>query len=167
VQSAQRLLAIAQRGVWVLVALSIVLVAATILVAARRWRAAIVLGVGTAATMIVLRSAVREVVADAPNLVRRPGARAATEAILRGASTSLLRLAGVVLLVALAVVALALLRTRWRRDDVVLVAAVALGAATVAVLGVSIVALVLGVIVGVAVPYVVRWLLPPPPVQPA
>jgi hypothetical protein len=167
VQSAQRLLALAQRGLWVLVALSVVLVAATILVAARRWRATLVLGVGTAATMVVLRSAVREVVDDAPGLVSRPGAKAATEAILRGASTSLLRLAGVVLLVAIATVVLTLLRTRWRREDIVLVAAVALGAATVAAIGVSIVGVVLGIVVGIAVPFVARWVVPPPTTGPA
>ncbi|MET0146444.1 MAG: hypothetical protein ABW122_05555 [Ilumatobacteraceae bacterium] len=159
VQSAQRMLTLAERAVWVLVVLSLVLIAATMLIAARRWRAALVLGLGTAATMIVLRSAVRRVVDEAPDLVRRPGAKAALDAILRGASASLLALAGVVLLVALLVIAVAVLRGRWRDDDLVLVAAVLVGAVTVALLGASLLGLVVGIVVGVGVVLLARWLL--------
>jgi hypothetical protein len=170
VQNAQRILALAERAVWVLVVLSVVLIAATILVAARRWRAALVLGLGTAAAMVLLRTAVREVAADAPNLVRRPGAKAALGAILDGASATLLRLAGVVLIIALLVVALTLLRTRWRRQDLVLTVAVVVGTALVAVLGVRLWSIALGVAVGIAVAFVARRVLPPaapPPTEPS
>jgi hypothetical protein len=165
VQNAQRILVVAQRAVWLLVAFSLVLIAATILIAPRRWRAALVLGIGTAATMVVLRTAVRQVADTAPDLVTRPGAKAAVDAILGGASATLLRVAGVVMLLALVVVALTLLRTRWRRVDVVLVIAVALATVTVAILGISIVGLILAVLVGIAVPFVARALLLPEPAE--
>ena len=161
VQSAQRIFALAQRAVWLLVALSVVLVAATIIVAARRWRAALVLGLGTAAMMIVLRTAVRRVTDEAPDLVIRPGAKAALDAMLGGASASLLRLAGIVLILALVTVAASLARTHWRRPDLVVVAAVLLGAVTVAVVGATIVGLLLGIAVAVGVVLLARWLLPP------
>ena len=160
-QNAQRILALSERAVWVLVVVSVVLIAATILVAARRWRAALVLGLGTAAAMVLLRTAVREVAAEAPHLVRRPGAKAALGAILDGASATLLRLAGVVLIIALLVVALTLLRTRWRRSDLVLTVAVVVGTALVAVLGVRLWSIALGIAVGIAVPFVARRVLPP------
>jgi hypothetical protein len=162
VQTARRLLALAQRAVWVLAGVSIVLIVATVAVAARRWRAALILAAGTAATMIVTRAAVRQVVDDAPAVAAKPGGRAAIDAIVSGASTSLLRLTGVVLLTAIAAVAITLLRTGWRRGDLVLVAATASGAATIAALGVSLLALLVGVAVAVAVPFVVRWLGPTP-----
>ncbi len=147
-ETAQRIFVLVKRTVWVLVGLTIVLIAATILVARRRWRATLLLGVGGAAAMIVTRAAVRRVVDDAPELAARPGGRAATAAIVDAASTSLLRLAGLILLVAIAATVLGLLRRHWRRGDLVLVAAVALGAAVVVVLDISIVSLLLGIVVG-------------------
>ena len=71
--NAQRLFALVQRAIWVLVVLSIVLVAATILVARRRWRATFLLALGAAAAMVIVRSATRRVVDDAPELAARPG----------------------------------------------------------------------------------------------
>jgi hypothetical protein len=150
-ESAQRIVVLVKRAVWVLVGLTIVLVAATIFLARRRWRATLLLGVGGAAAMIITRAAVRRVVDDAPELAVRPGGRAAIDAIVSGASTSLLRLAGLVLLVAVAATVLGLLRRHWRRADLILVAAVALGAAVVVVLDISIVSLLLGIAAGVLV----------------
>jgi hypothetical protein len=150
-ESAQRIVVLVKRAVWVLVGLTIVLIAATILLARRRWRATLLLGVGGAAAMIITRAAVRRVVDDAPELAVRPGGRAAIDAIVSGASTSLLRLAGLILLVAIAATVLGLLRRHWRRADLVLVAAVALGAAVVVVLDISLVSLLLGIAAGVLV----------------
>jgi hypothetical protein len=160
VQTAQRLLVIAQRALWVAVVLSIVLVAATILVAARRWRAVLVLGLGVAAAMIILRSAARRAVDDAPALVKRPGAKAAVSSILDDATNSLLRLAGVILLLALVTVVVMLLRTRWQRSDLVLVASVLLGAGTFALIGATVLGLVIGVLVAVAVAVITPRVLP-------
>ncbi len=73
--NAQRLFALSQRAIAVLVVLSIVLVAATILVARRRWRATFLLALGGAAAMVIVRSATRRVVDDAPELAARPGGK--------------------------------------------------------------------------------------------
>jgi hypothetical protein len=167
VQSAQRIFVLAKRALWALVIGAVVLIAVTILVSPRRWRATLVLALGTAAAMVLLRTTVRQVVDGAGDMVRRPGARAAVEAIVSGAATTLLRLAGIVLIVALAAVAVAMLRRRAWRDDLVLTAAVVVGAAVVAVLGVGLWSLIAGVVVGVALPFAVRWLWPTPAAPPA
>jgi hypothetical protein len=171
VQNAQRLFVIAKRALLAVILLSVVLVAATILVAPRRARAVLVLALGTTAAMVILRSAVRAVVNQAPDLTDRPGAKAAIRSILGGASESLLRLSGLVLLVSIVTVIGMLLLRHWRRSDLILVAAVALGALTTAAVGVGSWGLIAGLVVGIAVPFVARWLwpgraAPPPPAAP-
>ena len=166
-QSAQQIVAFAKRAVWVLVALTVVLLAATIVVARDRWRAVLVLGLGGIAAMVFIRSAVRRVADDAPELAARPGGRAAISAILEGATTGLLRLAGVLLIVAAAAVALALLRRRWRRGDLILVGAVLLGAVVIAVLGISIVSLMVGMGLAIISFVLARRYLPDQPAAPA
>ena len=161
--NAQRLFAFAKRVVWVLIALSIVLVAATILVARRRWRATFLLGLGGLAAMVVVRSATRRVVDDAPELAARPGGKAAIDSILGGASTGLLRLAGLLLIVAAAAVVVAMFRRGWRRDDLVLTAAVLVGIAIVVVAEVSIVSLVAGIVAGIVVVLAARRMFPATP----
>jgi hypothetical protein len=153
-QNAQRTMAFAKRATWVLVALTVVLVAATIVVARNRWRAVLLLGLGGIAAMVFVRSAVRRVVDEAPELAARPGGHAAIDAIVRGTSTGLLRLAGLLLIVAVAAVALALLRRGWLRGDLILVGAIVLGVVVVAVLGISIVSLLVGIVLAI-----VAWLL--------
>jgi hypothetical protein len=160
VQTAQRILVLAKRAVWLLVILSVVLVAATILVAPRRLRAVLVLALGTLATMVLLRSSLRTVVDQAPDLATRPGARAAISSIVGGAARSLQRLAGVVLLIAAVTAAVVVYVRHWRRSDLILSAAVILGAVTTAAVGVGSWGLIVGVLVGIAVPFVARWLLP-------
>lgn len=178
VQAAQDMFIIAMRAVVLIVILWVVLAAATILVSPRRWRAALLLAIGSAAALVILRSVVRQVVVAAPSLVEQPGAKAATDAVVSTAAESLLRLAGVLLLVGLIVAAAAIVRRRRWRDDLILVGAVAMGVAIVAVAGPSIWSLLVGLVAGVAVPFVARWLLPEPgptdgggeppaPVQPA
>ena len=116
--------------------------------------------------MVLLRSAVRRVVTGAEALAPRPGGKAAIGAIVGGAGESLLRLAGVLLLIALVAAAIVVLvRRRWR-DDLVITAAVLVGAATVAVLGISIWALLVGVAIGVAIPFVTAWALRPRAAEP-
>ena len=121
------------------------------------------LGLGGIAAMVFVRSAVRRVVDDAPDLAARPGGRAAISAIVEGASTGLLRLAGLLLIVAAAAVALALLRRRWRRGDLVLVGAIVLGAVVVAVLGISIVSLMVGIGLAIVSLLLARRYLPEQP----
>ena len=168
-QSAQQVFAFAKRAVWVLVALTVVLLTATIVVARDRWRAVMVLGLSGIAAMVFIRSAVRRVVDEAPELAARPGGHAAIDAIVRGTSTGLLRLAGLLLIVAAAAVALALLRRRFRRGDLILVGAILLGVVVVAVLGISIVSLMVGMGLAIISILLARRYLPeqpPPPEQP-
>ncbi len=166
-QSAQSIFAFAKRAVWVLIALTVVLLAATIVVARDRWRAVLVLGLSVIAAMVFIRSAVRRVADDAPELAAKPGGRAAISAILEGATTGLLRLAGVLLIVAAAAVALALLRRRWRRGDLVLVGAILLGVVVIAVLGISIVSLMVGMGLAIISFLLARRYLPDQPAAPA
>ena len=165
-QSAQSVFAFAKRAVWVLVALTVVLLVATIVVARDRWRAVLVLGLSGIAAMVFIRSAVRRVADDAPELAARPGGRAAISAILDGATTGLLRLAGLLLIVAAAAVAFALLRRRWRRGDLILVGAILLGVVVVAVLGISIVSLMVGMVLAIISILVARRYLPEQPAVP-
>jgi hypothetical protein len=163
VQNAQRILALSKRALWLLVLLSVVLIAATILVAARRGRAVLVLGLGTAAALVLVRASLRAVVRAAPELAERPGPRAAIRSILGDAQESLLRATGVVLLAALVTVVVMLFVRHWQRGDLVLAVAVALGAITAAAIGVGSLGLVIGLLVGIAVPFVANWIWPTTP----
>lgn len=162
VREAQRALALLERGTVWFVILALVLVAATVLVAPRRWRATLALGAGLAAVMVVLRSVVRQVVADAPGLVTKPGARAAVRSILGGASSGLLRLTGVLLVVALVAVAVGLWRGGWRRGELAVVIALTAALVVVAILDASILSLVLALVVGVGAWLAARSFLPRP-----
>ena len=71
------------------------------------------------------------------------------------------------LLVGLAAAAIAVLRRRQWRADLVLVAAVAIGVSIPALAGLSIWSALIGLVVGIAVPFVARWLLPAAPSGPA
>lgn len=153
---AQRVVTLAKRASWVLVALTVTAFAATVVVARRRWRATLWLGLGSAVAMVVVRSAVHRVVDDAPGVASTAGARAAVAAILGAASTSLLRLAGLVGIVAAVVVIVALMRRRWHRDDLVVVGATLAVVASIVVLGLSLAALVTGAALGGLVHVVAR-----------
>ena len=65
--------AFAKRAVWALVALTIVIGAASVLVARNRWRAALWLGLGGVVGMVITRMAVRRVVDEAPNVADKAG----------------------------------------------------------------------------------------------
>ena len=125
------------------------------LVARNRWRAALWLGLGGIAGMVITRSAVHRVVDEAPDIAAKPGGRAAISAIVGGASTGLLRLAGLLLIVAAGAALIALFRRHWRRADLVTVGAVLAFVVIVAVLGISILSLLLGLAVALLVPVVV------------
>jgi hypothetical protein len=158
-ESAQQAVALAKRAVWVLVVLTFALVVATILVARNRWRAAMWLGLGGAASMVVVRSAVRRVEEDAPDLATKPGGRAAIQAIVGGAGQGLLRLAGIILIVGAAAAVLALFRRHWRREDLFLVAAVVAFALIVAIAGLSLGSLVAALVVAILIPLLAPRLL--------
>jgi hypothetical protein len=158
-QTAQQLFALAKRAVWLLIALTIGLVAATMLVAQRRWRATLLLGIGVVVAMMVTRLATRRVLAEAPDLASQPGGRAAIGAMLGDASTGLFRLAGVLTILAIVAVVVALFRRQWRRADLVLVGSVVVGVAVVAVIGISLLSLLLGILAGVATVFGLRAVL--------
>ncbi len=157
-ESAQQTVALAKRAVWVLVIVTTVLLAATVLVARNRWRAALCLGLGGIVAMVITRFVVQRVVEEAPEIAAEPGGRAAISAIVDEASTSLQRLAALILIVAAAVAALAVFRRHWRRADMVLIGAVLTFIVIVTVLGVSIASLLLGLVVALLVPVAARHL---------
>lgn len=161
VERTRDVLVLAKRGLWLAIVLAVVFPAAAVALAPHRWRALLFLGVGTAASMSLLRVATRQLAADAPNLAQRPGVREAIEAVLAAASSSLLRVAGVVMVVAVIGTIVGMARRGWPRADFVLLAAVVVGTAIVALVGITVVSLVVGVLAGVAVPVVDRLLLAP------
>ena len=108
--------------------------------------------------MVFTRSVVHRVVEEAPEIAAEPGGRAAISAIDDEASTSLQRLAALILIVAAAVAALAVFRRHGRHADVVLVGAVLTFIVIVAVLGVSIASLLLGLVAALLVPVAARHL---------
>ncbi len=166
VESAQRTLVVAKRGLVVLLIATVALLALTIVIARNRWRAVLLLGLGTVAAIVIARTGVRRVRDDAPELVKRPGARAALGAVLDGAASGLLRTFGLVLLAGAVVALIALFRRDRQRGDLLLIAAVVAGVVVVGLLGLSIWSLLLGIVVGVAVPFVFKQLWPessPPP----
>jgi hypothetical protein len=168
VESAQQTLVVAKRAFWVLLAATVVFLALTIVLARDRWRAALLLGLGAVAAMVIARTIIRRIRDDAPELVVRPGAKAAVTSILDDAAGGLLRAFGVVLGLAVAVAAVAFIIRRWQRVDILAVAAVVAGALVLALLGFSIWTLLAGVVVGVLVWFGVRWLWPEQPApQPA
>ena len=112
VENAQRTLVLAKRGLVVLLIATVALIALTIIVARNRWRAALLLGLGTVAAIVIARTGVRRVRDDAPELIERPGGKAAMAAMLDGAASGLLRMFGLVLLVGAVVALIALLPPR-------------------------------------------------------
>jgi len=167
VENAQRIVVVAKRGLIVLLLLAVVLLAATMLIAPRRLRALLVLGLGLATAMVALRAAVDVVVERAPKLADQPGGRSAIDALVSGATVSLTRFAGIVLLIGVVAAAIAFLVRRWPRADIVLVAAFGVGAATLAILPFSWITALIALVLGIAVPIVVRYVqrrraAPPP-----
>jgi hypothetical protein len=160
VENAQRTLVLVKRALWVLLIATAALIALTIIIARNRWRAALLLGLGTVAAIVIARTGVRRVRDDAPDLIERPGGKAALAAMLDGAASGLLRVFGLVLLVAAVVALIAFFRRDRQRSDLLLIAAVVAGVVVVGLLGLSIWSLLLGIVVGVTVPFMARQVWP-------
>jgi hypothetical protein len=160
VENAQRMLVLAKRALVVLLIATVFLIALTIVLARERWRAAMLLGLGAVVAMVVARTAVRRVRDDAPELLERPGAKAALGSILDGAASGLLRIFGIVLLVGAVVTLIAFFRRHRQRRDLVLIGAVLAGVIVVGLLGFSIWALLIGILAGVGLVFLVRELWP-------
>jgi hypothetical protein len=166
IESAQRLLVLAKRALLVLLIATVALLALTIVLARDRWRAALLLGLGAAAAMVIARTLVRRVRDDVPELVTKPGAKAAIISISDNAASSLLRIFGLVMLVAVTVGAIAFFLRRRQRADLLLIGAVVAGAIVLALVGFSIWALLAGVVVGLLVYFGVQRLWPAQPAAP-
>ena len=163
-ESAQRTVSLAKRAVWVLVALTVILLAATMLLAVNKWRAAYVLALGAVVAMVVARAAIERIVIAAPDLVEKPGAKAAVTSIVGDVGSSLLRAFGIVLVLALGVAVLSVLRRHRQRADLVAAAAVLTGVLVVGLVGFSIGALLLAVVLAVACVFALgRWWPAPAP----
>jgi hypothetical protein len=148
-ESAQQALAFAKRALWVLLGVTVVLLALTVIVARNRWRAALLLGLGGIVAMVLARTAIHRVVDEAPDLVAQPGAKAAVTSIVGDVGTSLLRVMGVLLLIAAVVVALAVFRRHLQRADLVAVIAVLTGVAVIALVGLTIGSLIAGIVLAI------------------
>src|SRR3954452_696319 len=150
IKKAQQAVILAKRAVWLLAALTIAFVAGAIALAYDRWRAVLWLALGFAGAMILLRTAVRRVDQDAPALASRPGGQAAIDSIVGDLSQGLMRLAGVIVIVAALAALFSLFRRHWLQSDLVIVGAVLFGVIVLAVVGFSLVGLLLALVVGAA-----------------
>lgn len=103
VANAQRMVVVARRGFLAIIALTAVSFAASLLFARRRRRAVLVLFLAAAGVTIVARAITRSVVADVPNLVIQPGARAAVSHTVTNLTSSFITVLSVVAFVALVV----------------------------------------------------------------
>jgi len=149
-QDAQRAVILAKRAVWLLAALTVISIAGAIGFARDRWRALLWLSLGFVGAMIVLRTAVRRVDQDAPSLAAKPGGQAAIDSIVSDLSVGLMRLAGVIVVVAALAMLFSLFRRHWLQSDFVLVGAVLLGVVLLAIVGFSLAALLLAIVVAIA-----------------
>ena len=117
---------------------------ATIFLARNRWLAALSLALGSVVAMVLSRTVVHRVVDDAPESRSRAAGQAAIADILGEATRGLLRLTGLIVILAALVVVWALFQRGWIGSDLLLVGAVVLGLAVVVVLGFSIASLLIG-----------------------
>lgn len=89
-QRAQDALVLARRALVVLLIVTAVAFAGSLLLSVRRGRTALILLLASAATMVVARAIIRRVVDHAPTLVVQPGARAAVLSTVTTLSSGLL-----------------------------------------------------------------------------
>ena len=150
VQNAQRAMVLLKRATWLFAVLAVVLLVATVMLAHNRLRAGLWLALGCVVAMVLSRTVVHRVVDDAPSLVPGAAGQAAIADILGEATRGLLRLTGLIVILAALVVVWTLFRRGWIGRDLLLVGAVVLGLAVVVVLGFSIGSLLLGVVLALA-----------------
>jgi hypothetical protein len=159
VQNAQRAFALLRRATVLLLILAVVFVVATILLAHRRWHAALWLALGALVAMVLSRLIVHRIVDEAPDLVTSAGARAAVADILDEASRGLMRLTALIGILAVLVVLVTLFRRNWNSSDLLMVGAVVAGLAVIAVLGFSVVSLLIGAAIAVAIAVLIPRIL--------
>jgi hypothetical protein len=94
-QRAQQLVVVLQRGFVLILIVTAVAIAGTVLVARNRLRAALVLLLGAAATFVVVRALVNKVLDELPSVARTPAGQAAMGAATTSLADSLLKALGV------------------------------------------------------------------------
>lgn len=158
VRDAQRAAVVGLRTFWILVALAIVLVIATLALGRDRWRVLMALSLATFVAMVVVRSVVHRIGDEAPGLADGPGGQAAAGIVIDRLADGLLTISAALLAAGVAGTVVGIVRRRSRRGDIELAAAVVVGAGTVALLGISIVALLTGVATAIVTVVVGRYL---------
>ena len=94
-QRAQQLLVVVQRAFWLILAVTVVAVAGTVLVARYRLRATRVLLVASAAAFVVARALVKKVLDEVPSVARTPAGHAALKAATSSLADGLVKALGV------------------------------------------------------------------------
>jgi len=94
-QRAQQLVVVLQRGFVLILIVTAVAIAGTVLVARHRLRAALVLLLGAMATFVVVRALVKEVLDQIPSVARTPAGQAALAAAMTALADSLVKALGV------------------------------------------------------------------------
>ena len=94
-QRAQQLVVALQRGFVLILIVTAVAIAGTVLVARNRLRAALVLLLGAAATFVVVRALVNKVLDEIPSVARTPAGQAALAAATTALADSLVKALGV------------------------------------------------------------------------
>jgi hypothetical protein len=94
-QRAQQLVVVLQRGFVLILIVTAVAIAGTVLVARNRLRAALGLLLGAAATFVVVRAVVNEVLDKIPSVARTPAGQAALAAAMTALADSLVKALGV------------------------------------------------------------------------
>ena len=107
VQQAQQVVVLVKRAIVVILVITVVAFVASILLANRRRRAILVLGLASAAVMLIARTAIKQALARTPNLVINPGARQALASALEDLASGLVTV--VTLLVVLGLIAAAVM----------------------------------------------------------
>ena len=94
-QRAQQLVVALQRGFVLILIVTAVAIAGTVLVARNRLRATLVLLLGAAATFVVVRAVVNKVLDEIPSVARTPAGQAALAAAMTSLADSLVKALGV------------------------------------------------------------------------
>jgi hypothetical protein len=102
VEQAQNMMVLVKRALAAILAITVVCFVLSILVANRHRRAILVLGLASAAVMLIARAVIEQVLARTPDLVVNPGARSALASALDELAGGLVELVTLLLLLGLA-----------------------------------------------------------------
>lgn len=109
VQQAQHMVVLVKRAIALILVITAVAFVASILLANRRRKAILVLGLASAAVMLIARTAINQALARTPNLVINPGARQALASALEDLAGGLVRMVTLLVLIGLIAAAVVLL----------------------------------------------------------